>query len=111
MISTRLDSAALRRHLAQSGHDALVREVEKAAAKSGAPFLASDKPLAEARIRWSQALDASTRVAALEQALASAKSEAHLVFDASAFARVKAERDALRRAIKTGTIWDNSSTS
>ena len=106
-----LDSAAMRRHLAQSGHDALVREVEKAAAKSGAPFLASDKPLAEARIRWSQALDASTRVAALEQALASAKSEAHLVFDASAFARVKAERDALRRAIKTGTIWDNSSTS
>ena len=51
------------------------------------------------------------QVAALEQALASAKSEAHLVFDASAFARVKAERDALRRAIKTGTIWDNSSTS
>ena len=35
-----LDSAAMRRHLAQSGHDALVREVEKAAAKSGAPFLA-----------------------------------------------------------------------
>ena len=106
-----LDSAAIRRHLAHSGHDALMHEVEKAAAKSGAPFLAADKPLGEARIRWSQAFDALTRVAALEQALASAKSEAHLVFDASAFARVKAERDALRRAIKTGTIWDNSSTS
>ncbi|NAW01389.1 DNA primase, partial [Salmonella sp. hn-h4] len=39
-----LDSAALRRHLAQSGHDALVREVEKAAAKSGAPFLAANAP-------------------------------------------------------------------
>jgi len=103
-----LDTAALRRHLAQSGHDALMREVEKAAAKSGAPFLAADKPLGEARIRWSQAFDALTRVAALEQALASAKSEAHKVFDASAFARVKAERDALRRAIKTGTIWEDS---
>lgn len=103
-----LDSAALRRHLAQSGHDALVREVEKAAAKSGAPFLAANAPLAEARIRWSQAFDASIRVAALEQALASAKSDAHRGFDASAFARVKAERDALRRAIKTGTIWEDA---
>ena len=106
-----LDSAAIRRHLAHSGHDALVREVEKAAAKSGAPFLAADKPLAEVRTRWSQALDALTRVAALEQALASAKSEAHKAFDHSAFTLVKAERDALRRAIKTGTIWDDSSSS
>jgi len=103
-----LDSAAMRRHLAQSGHDALMREVEKAAAKSGAPFLAADKPLGEARIRWSQAFDASTRVAALERALASAKSDALRGFDASAFAQLKAERDALRRAIKTGTIWEDS---
>jgi DNA primase len=106
-----LDSAALRRHLAQSGHDALMREVEKAAAKSGAPFLAANAPLAEARIRWSQAFDASTRVAALERALASAKSDAHRGFDASAFTQLKAERDALRRAIKTGTIWEDSAAS
>jgi len=102
-----LDSAGLRRHLAQSGHDALVREVEKAAAKSGAPFLAANAPLAEARVRWSQAFDAQIRVAGLEQALASAKSGADQAFDTSAFARLKAERDALRRAIKTGTIWEN----
>ncbi|CAN5342758.1 DNA primase [soil metagenome] len=102
-----LDSAALRRHLAASGHDALVREVEKAAAKSGAPFLAANAPLAEARVRWSQAFDALTRVAGLEQALASAKSNADQGFDASAFSILKAERDALRRAIKTGTIWDD----
>ncbi len=100
-----LDSAALRRHLAQSGFDALTREVEKAAAKSGAPFLAASAPLAETRARWSQAFEALTRVAALEDALASAKSGAHLGFDAGAFSRLKAERDALRRAIKTGTIW------
>ena len=106
-----LDSAAIRRHLAISGHDSLVHEVEKAAAKSGAPFLATDKPLGEVRSRWSQALDALTRVAALEQALASAKSEAHRAFDHSAFTLVKAERDALRRAIKTGTIWDDLSSS
>ncbi|WP_312125264.1 DNA primase [Brevundimonas sp.] len=106
-----LDSAALRRHLASSGHDVLMREVEKAAAKSGAPFLAGDKPLGEMRARWSQAFYALTRAAALDEALASAKSEAHRAFDASAFALVKAERDALRRAIKTGTIWDDATSS
>lgn len=106
-----LDSAAIRRHLAHSGHDALMHEVEKAAAKSGAPFLAADKPLGEARTRWSQAFDALTRVAALEQALASAKSGAHQAFDNSAFTLVKAERDALRRAIKTGTIWEDAASS
>ena len=103
-----LDSAALRRHLAGSGHDALVREVEKAAAKSGAPFLAASAPLAEARVRWSQGFDALTRVAGLDAALALAKSGADQAFDASAFSRLKAERDALRRAIKTGTIWDEA---
>ena len=106
-----LDSAALRRHLASSGHDVLMHEVEKAAAKSGAPFLAADKPLGEARTLWSQAFDVLTRAAALDEALASAKSEAHKAFDASAFALVKAERDALRRDIKTGTIWTPPSSS
>ncbi|RZJ01259.1 MAG: DNA primase [Brevundimonas sp.] len=100
-----LDSAALRRHLAQSGHDVLMREVEKAAAKSGAPFLAADKPLGEARIRWSQAYDALTRVAALEDALSSARG---VPGQDEAFRRLKAERDALRRAIKTGEIWEDS---
>ncbi len=106
-----LDSAALRRHLATSGYDALVREVEKAAAKSGAPFLAANAPLAEARIRWSQGFDALTRIAGLDAALASAKSGADAAFDASAFSRLKAERDALRRAIRTGTIWDDEAAS
>jgi len=86
----------LRRHLAQSDHDALVREVEKAAAKSGAPFLAANAPLAEARVRWSQAFDDAS-VPARE---ASGQDEA--------FRRLKAERDALRRAIKAGTIWEDS---
>ncbi len=106
-----LDSAGLRRHLAGSGHDALVREVEKAAAKSGAPFLAASAPLAEARVRWSQGFAALTRLAGLDAALASAKSGAEIAFDASAFSRLKAERDALRRAIKTGAIWDDAAAS
>ena len=100
-----LDSAALRRHLAQSGHGVLMHEVEKAAAKSGAPFLATDKPLGESRIRWSQAFDALTRVAALEDALTSARG---VPGQDEAFRRLKAERDVLRRAIKTGEIWEDS---
>ena len=76
-----------------------------AAAKSGAPFLAANAPLAEARVRWSQAFDASTRVAALEDALAHARD---VPGQDEAFRRLKAERDALRRAIKAGTIWEDS---
>lgn len=103
-----LDSGALHRHLAQSGYEALLHEVEKAAAKSGAPFLAEDLPLGEARTLWSQAFEALTRIAALERALALAKSEAHRAFDSSAFTQLKAERDALRRAIKSGSLWEDT---
>ena len=46
------------------------------------------------------------RMAALESALSSAKAElGPEATDASGFMRLKAERDALRRAIKTGTVW------
>ncbi|WGM46779.1 DNA primase [Brevundimonas sp. NIBR10] len=100
-----MDSALLRRRLSATGHDDLLREVEKAAAKSGAPFLDATSSTADARLRWAQGFEALTRVAALEQALASAKSGADQAFDAPAFSRLKAERDALRRAVRTGEIW------
>jgi DNA primase len=103
-----MDSATLRRHLSGSGHDDLLREVERAATKSGAPFLNAALPVAETRLRWAQAFDALTRVAALEKALAAAKSGADQAFDAPTFSRLKAERDALKRAIKTGTIWESA---
>ena len=50
----------------------------------------------------------SKRIAALERALAMAKSEAHRAFDSSAFTQLKAERDALRRAIKSGSLWEDA---
>jgi DNA primase len=100
-----LDSATLKRHLAQSGHGALLREVEKAALKSSAPFLAQEMTLTDARARWSQAFEALARLSALERALASGKSDDLLGSDPEAFRRLKGERDALRRAIKAGTIW------
>lgn len=100
-----LDSGSLHRHLAQAGLGASIREIERAALKSGAPFLSTDMMLAGARVSWSQAFEVLTRLAALEEALDSAKSESGTVFDAEAFKRLKAERDALKRAIKLGTIW------
>ncbi|MDO1560470.1 DNA primase [Brevundimonas sp. 2R-24] len=99
-----LDSAMLRRHLAGSGHQVLMREVEKAAVKSGAPFLATDGPLAVAHGQWSLAFDALSRLAALEEAIESSKSDAD---GYRALPTLKAERDALKRAIGAGTIWDD----
>lgn len=55
-----LDSTGQHRHLATSGCDALVREVEKAATKSRTPFLAANAPLAKARVRRPRGFPALT---------------------------------------------------
>ena len=100
-----LDSDTLSRHLADRGFSAQLRELDKAATKSGAPFLDPDLSPAAARALWSHAFSALTRLAALESALISAKAEAADIGGMSALMRLKGERDALRRAIRTGTIW------
>jgi len=100
-----LDSDTLSRHLAGRGFSAQLRELDEAASKSGAPFLDPELSPAAARALWSHAFSALTRLAALESALISAKAEAADAGGMSALMRLKAERDALRRAIRTGTIW------
>jgi DNA primase len=103
-----LDSASLARHLAQQGFGVLLGDIDEAAARSGAPFLDPDRPLADARALWSQAFESMTRMAALEDALASAKAEIGDAAGAARLVRLKSERDALRRAIRMGTIWSDS---
>ena len=100
-----LDSAGLVRHLADKGYSALMTEIARAAAKSAAPFLSDEGPTGSAKDQWSQAFEVLTRMAALENALSAAKADASQGLDAGAFSRMKAERDALRRAIKSGTVW------
>ena len=100
-----LDTAALARHLAAEGFGGLLSEVDKAAGQSGAPFLDSNLPLTVARAHWSHAFESLTRMAALEDALSSAKAELEDAADAAQLVRLKAERDALKRAIRAGTIW------
>ncbi|MGI9169782.1 MAG: DNA primase [Caulobacteraceae bacterium] len=100
-----LDSEALRRHLAASGFSALLKDIDRAATHAGAPFLQEDVTLAAARSQWSHGFESLNRMAALEDALAGAKRDLAGGVGASAFMALKAERDALRRAIKTGRIW------
>jgi len=91
--------------LAEQGYGSLMTEIARAAAKSAAPFLSADQPSASAKDQWSQAFEVLTRMAALENALSTAKADASRGLDTGAFNRMKAERDALKRAIKSGTVW------
>ncbi len=100
-----LDSEALTRHLAARGFGVLLGEIDRAARISGAPFLNPDIPPATARSLWSHAFEVLIRMAALESALSSAKAELTESSDTTAFMRLKGERDALKRAIRTGTVW------
>ena len=102
-----LDTDALARHLAAGGFGVLLGEIDKAAAKSGAPFLKSDIQPTVARSQWSQAFQALTRMAALADAIEAAKSDLAGRSGMEAIARMKVERDALRRAIGAGTVWSD----
>jgi DNA primase len=100
-----LDTSTLTRHLAGKGFGGLLSEIEKAAAKSGAPFLGQDMSLAASRAHWSHAVESLTRMAALESAVGAAKADLKDSSGAARLAQLKTERDALKRAIRTGSIW------
>ncbi len=103
-----LDSEGLTRHLTSRGFGALLGEIDRAARISGAPFLKSDIAPDAARSLWSHAFEVLNRMAALESALNAAKAGLTESSDTSAFMRLKGERDALRRAIRTGTVWTDT---
>jgi DNA primase len=100
-----LDTEVLARHLASCGFNALLTDIDRAAAKSGAPIMKPDVSLEVAKSQWSQAFAGLSRLAALDEAIASAKGNLSGRSDMEALERLKGERDALKRAIRTGTIW------
>jgi DNA primase len=100
-----LDTEGLRSHLIQRGFSALLIDVEQAAALAGAPFFKSDIDLSAARSQWSNAFDAVSRVAALEDAIVFAKQGLASGAESSDLMRLKRERDLLRRAISGRRIW------
>jgi len=81
----------------------LLSEIQKAALKSGAPFLSPDISLADAHARWLQAFNAVSRLTALDRALNSAREQVGTEF----FSRLKLERDALRKSLRSGQIWQD----
>jgi len=101
----RLDSEALRRHLAEAGFSTLLIDIDRAAAHAGAPFPKDDVTLTAARSQWSRAFEGLNRLAALDDAINSVKRDLTEGDSALALMVHKKERDALLRAIKTGTIW------
>lgn len=105
-----LDRQTLNRHLKNQGYDALLGGIQTAALRSASPFLAQDISLADAHNRWLTAFNALARLTALERALISAKTGAMQSFDAEIFARTKLERDVLRKALKSGQIFEEPTT-
>ena len=103
-----LDSDALQRHLAARGYSTLLGEIDKAALKSGAPFLVPESSPTLARSHWSQAFALVIRTAALENEIESAKAKLVDRSDMEALERLKTQRDRARRAIRDGTIWSGS---
>jgi DNA primase len=100
-----LDTGVLERHLASCGFSALLTDIDRAAATSGAPMLKEDVSLNARRSQWSRGFAALARAAALDDAIAAAKGKLHGREDMATLERLKMERDALKRAIRTGTIW------
>ena len=98
--SEHLDTQGLARHLAGRDFEALLTDIDRAAAKSGAPFLKPDVSLEDARSQWSQAFARLSRLAALDGALSAAKGDLGGSLSMDAFSRLKGERDRLRRQIR-----------
>ncbi len=103
-----LDSEGLARHLRSRGFAALLTDIDRAAAASGAPFLKQDVTLEAARSQWSHAFSVLNRLAALEEAVSSAKGRLGGRSDMEAFERLKMERDNLKRAVRSGTLWSEA---
>ncbi len=100
-----LDRAALNRHLQKSGLGALLSEVQTAAFRSGAPFLAPDISLANAHARWLRTLNAQARLTALDREFKAGSGELLTKVGTETYMRLKTERDALRRSLMSGQIW------
>jgi DNA primase len=102
-----LDSEALARHLAARGFGEILGEIDKAAVKSSAPFLDPNGSPTLARSQWTHAFELIARMAALGVAIEAAKSDLAGRAGMEAIERMKTERDALRRAIGSGTVWSD----
>ncbi len=104
-----IEPADLRAGLAARGHAERLAQVNWAAVRSAAPFLQHGVEPEELRALWSQAYALLLRITALNRALADARQEMERDADLErepdflTYTRLKAERDAVERAIASGT--------
>ena len=103
-----LDSEGLKRHLAQRGWQTLLQEISTQAAIAGvsAPFLNPDLDGESVRALWSRTFDILVEIASLERALDQAKQDLERHADMAEMIKLKAQRDALWRQVRTGDVAD-----
>ncbi len=99
------DAAVVRHRLRDSGFEPLLKEIEKAASKSGASFLSSDLTVAESRAHWLKVFGLMTHLAALSRAIETAKQDMGQGTGIDALVRLKAERDAITRSFAAPDFW------
>jgi DNA primase len=99
----RLDSDTVRRRLAAKGLDAAVFDkLLRAAGKARAAFLDPELSEQQAKALWVNAYEALMHLDALERAVDQAKQDIDRDQDFATLSKLKAERDALSRAIASG---------
>jgi hypothetical protein len=101
-----LDPAALRNGWSGTAVPTCSVRSGMPAVLSGAPFLDAARDEDEQAQLWSRAFTALRHLAALERAFEAAKADFANDPDTLAFRRLKAERDAYRREIKTGAVFE-----
>jgi DNA primase len=106
--SSRLDKPDLERHMADKGLDKLWQDIQAAAPKSSAPYLNQETPHARRQRLWLTTVNALSRLAALQYALNLAcqnmQSDPAQI---EQMGRLKTDLDELRRALKSGQIWQD----
>lgn len=106
----RLDPETVKRRLASKGLDANVfDQLSRVAAMAKAAFLSPDVNEQQAKTLWAAAYEALMHLDALERAVDQAKQDIDRDHDFATLTKLKAERDALSRAISAGE-WSSTTT-
>jgi hypothetical protein len=106
--SSRLDKPDLERHMADKGLDKLWQDIQAAATKSSAPYLNQEIPHARRQRLWLTTVNALSRLAALQYALNLACQNMQSdTAQIEQMGRLKTDLDELRRALKSGQIWQD----
>ncbi|MBB5661049.1 DNA primase [Brevundimonas halotolerans] len=103
-----LGEGLFRSRLIALGHEETLNLVDRVASLAHAPFLSPDASPETVVKSLSQAILATLATQALERAIEELKSENP--YDPKVFSNLKAERDATRKRLISGALWDEDAT-